>query len=233
MQMPDVNWTHSQTHHYLHGLRLTQLVNLLAGPQANEKTNYDAVRHAGLMQLLADWSLPLAVAKGSSHNHQAWEGGLKDHMAAMLRIAVPLYLRTALDFKGEEEKIPYTLQQVVLVVLLHDAEKWPRYGPPEHPLCTAWHHKAQEHAELSAMGLSEPDLPTAWYALAELIIEEWDKRYNLSITGYERNALKYAHGEAAESHSKNERLMKELGAFLHMLDTESARIGHSHGQGLG
>jgi len=58
------------------------------------------------------------VAKGSSHNHQAWEGGYLDHIAETMNIACQLY-RTLSSLR----KLPFTLGEALEVMFLHDIEK--------------------------------------------------------------------------------------------------------------
>jgi len=58
------------------------------------------------------------VAKGSGHNHQAWEGGYLDHVAETMNIACQLY-RTLSSLR----KLPFTLGEALEVMFLHDIEK--------------------------------------------------------------------------------------------------------------
>lgn len=50
--------------------------------------------------------------------------------------------------------------------------------------------------------------------------------WNINFTSEERNALKYAHGEG-DDYRPDKRVMNELAAFCHCVDTISARIYHS------
>jgi hypothetical protein len=58
------------------------------------------------------------IARGSSHNHQAWEGGYIDHIREVLNIAVVLY-----DALHPLRTLPFTLADAILVLYLHDVEK--------------------------------------------------------------------------------------------------------------
>ena len=58
------------------------------------------------------------VAQGSSHNHQAWEGGYLDHVRETMNIAVRLYY--SMDTKRQ---FPFPLADALLVIFLHDIEK--------------------------------------------------------------------------------------------------------------
>ncbi len=52
------------------------------------------------------------------------------------------------------------------------------------------------------------------------------KKYSIVFSEQELNALKYIHGEN-EDYSGKKRVMNELAAFCHSVDTISARIWHS------
>lgn len=67
------------------------------------------------------WYLNLSnfmTAKGSGHNHQAWEGGYLDHVRETMNIAVRLYY--SMD---NERQFPFPLSDALLVIFLHDIEK--------------------------------------------------------------------------------------------------------------
>jgi hypothetical protein len=57
-------------------------------------------------------------ARGSSHNHQAWDGGYLDHIREVMNIAVVLYQ----TFKILRP-LPFTLADALTVLFLHDVEK--------------------------------------------------------------------------------------------------------------
>jgi hypothetical protein len=69
--------------------------------------------HEQLMQM----SL-VTFAKGSTHNHQAWDGGYLDHVAEVMNIAVRLYA----DLTAMRQ-LPFTLSDALIVLYLHDLEK--------------------------------------------------------------------------------------------------------------
>jgi len=67
------------------------------------------------------------IAHGSSHNHQAWEGGYMGHMRDIMNIAFRIY--TDLDAARD---LPFLLSDALLVLFLHDIEKpWKYGGKPE------------------------------------------------------------------------------------------------------
>lgn len=55
-------------------------------------------------------------AAGSSHNHQAWEGGYFDHVLETINIARWLY-------STSPRPMPFKLEDALLVLFLHDLEK--------------------------------------------------------------------------------------------------------------
>jgi hypothetical protein len=52
------------------------------------------------------------------------------------------------------------------------------------------------------------------------------EKYNITFSDTELNALKYIHGEN-QDYTNKKRVMNELAAFCHVVDTISARIWHS------
>lgn len=59
---------------------------------------------------------------GSSHNHQAWEGGYNDHIAEVMNICMMLY--PAYNVR----KLNFSLSDALLVMYVHDLEKLWRDG---------------------------------------------------------------------------------------------------------
>ena len=55
------------------------------------------------------------------------------------------------------------------------------------------------------------------------------EKYNINFSKQEQNALKYIHGENKD-YPPNERIMNELAAFCHSVDTISARIWYNEGR---
>ena len=62
-------------------------------------------------------------AKGSSHNHQNWEGGYFDHIQEIMDFAYKLYFSISQD-----RELPFTLSDAMLILFLHDIEKPIKYG---------------------------------------------------------------------------------------------------------
>ena len=66
-------------------------------------------------------------AKGSSYNHQAWEGGYMGHMRDIMNIACRIYSNL-----NSVRSLPFSLSDALLVLFLHDIEKpWKYGGKPE------------------------------------------------------------------------------------------------------
>ncbi|MBI1364058.1 MAG: hypothetical protein GC134_08740 [Proteobacteria bacterium] len=67
-------------------------------------------------------------AHGSSHNHQAWVGGYKDHLAETFRLAEVMYSQF-----DTARPLPFTLASALICLYFHDVEKIWQYttGLPE------------------------------------------------------------------------------------------------------
>jgi hypothetical protein len=89
-----------------HYLDLSALLALV--PQPN---------HSKLWKIINEHWATVAVAHGSSHNHQAWKGGYLDHVAETMNIACQLYRTLSL------RKLPFYLHEALEVMFLHDIEK--------------------------------------------------------------------------------------------------------------
>jgi hypothetical protein len=89
-----------------HYLDLTSLMALIPDPN---RTN--------LWAIVRDEQESFTSAKGSSHNHQAWEGGYLDHVTEAMNIACQLYRTLSV------RKLPFSLHEALEVMFLHDIEK--------------------------------------------------------------------------------------------------------------
>lgn len=93
-----------------------ELLNLIALP--NRKQSY---------KIYKDNKEMFDIAHGSSHNHQAWEGGYMGHMRDIMNIAFVLYGEL-----NSRRELPFSLSDTLLVLWLHDIEKpWKYGGKPE------------------------------------------------------------------------------------------------------
>jgi hypothetical protein len=89
-----------------HYLDITSLMALIPDPN-----------RANLWAIVRDNNELFRVAPGSSHNHQAWEGGYIDHVTETMNIACQLY-RTL-----NVRRLPFSLSAALEVMFLHDIEK--------------------------------------------------------------------------------------------------------------
>lgn len=140
----------------------------------------------------------ITKAKGSNKNHQAWEGGYLEHIEQCFLIAFDMYESLEWIAADGSATLPFSLTSVFKVVFFHDIEKIWKYS----------------------VGLPIDFDKNEWYNTILPV------RYDLKFTSEELNALKYIHGEN-ENYDGNNRVMNELAAFCHAVDTISARIFHS------
>ncbi len=98
---------------------------------------------------------------------------------------------------SQVRELPFTLWDAILVLFLHDMEKPFTYAPHEH----------EEYKHLTDYELRDKVIKDRWFELTE----------------DHRNGLIYVHGEW-DDHKKNERVQWPLAAFVHCMDTMSARI---------
>lgn len=140
------------------------------------------------------------VAKGSAVKHQAWAGGYLDHLGEIFRIAEKIYISlTAI------RNVPYTFDQVLLVLYFHDIEKLWKYST----------------------GLPEG------FDKYHFLFETLSLEYRIVFSDAERNALEFVHGEASEEYSPTVRLMNGRASICHAADNLSARLWFDQGEGLG
>jgi hypothetical protein len=69
-------------------------------------------------QLLADFQKPIGLARGSSHNHQAWLGGYLDHVVETMNLALVQY-----ETLNACRPMPFVPSDALVVLFLHDVEK--------------------------------------------------------------------------------------------------------------
>lgn len=165
------------------------------------------------LNIYDDYADLIDTIPGSAHNHQAWPGGFKDHMAEILRVNAITY--AALNAL---RPLPFTLSSAAIALFLHDIEKPFKYGPATDPRCIPWQ---------SRFTTSDQWEEAKWDIIAVL-----EPRYGFALTDEERNAIKYTHGEGAD-HRKDMCVSTPLAAHVHHCDNTSARIYPNDGRGLG
>jgi len=150
-------------------------------------------------RILAEHRALFERARGSTHNHQTWNGGYIDHITDGLNYARHLY---ALD-AALGRPMPFTLSDALLIFYLHDLEK-------------PWRILVQESGE----AMNRPGLDTK--AAFKAFREEKLADYGLVLTPAQMNGLTYVEGEMGD-YSSTRRVMNELAAFCHKVDVWSAR----------
>ena len=137
--------------------------------------------------------------RGSTHNHQTWDGGYIDHITDGMNYARHLY---ALD-SALGRPLKFSLSDALVIFFLHDLEK-------------PWRIAVSESGE----AYNRPGLDTkaAFKAFREAKLKE----YGLELTPAQLNGLTYVEGELGD-YSSERRVMNELAAFCHKVDVWSAR----------
>lgn len=176
----------------------------------------DDPRREALLKFYDDYEDIIHYAAGSSHNHQAWEGGYADHIAEVLRIS-ELYH----DAMSAVRPLSYSKEAAIMSLFFHDIEKPFRYGPEDSAECNKWRRLAEE----AGAGYE------VWEDLKWDILAEIEAKYGFKLTADERNGIEYAHGEGS-AHEKFRRVASPLASHVHICDTASARIWHDEGQNL-
>jgi len=143
-------------------------------------------------------------ASGSTHNHQAWEGGYLDHLTEIMNIAVALYQPL-----NERRQLPFSLSDALLALYLHDLEK-------------PWKiHKNEKGGYENNPQLADKE-KQVWPFVQQKIEE-----YDFHLTSAHWNAIRYAEGEKND-YSNKSRTQLPLAAFVHMCDVWSARGWHDY-----
>jgi len=150
-------------------------------------------------RLLRDNRALFERVQGSTHNHQAWEGGYLDHVQEVLNIAWFLYWRF-----NKKRPHPFPVADVLLVMFLHDIEK-------------PWKYRVGSDGQLEH--IPKMRNKKAQHAFREAKIAE----YGIVLTEAQANALRYVEGEL-DDYSSRRRVMGPLAALCHMADVASARL---------
>lgn len=176
-----------------HYLDLTSLMSLI----------HDINRDK-LWRLIHDNISALMVARGSSRNHQAWEGGYLHHVVETMNIACQLYLTF-----NKLRTLPFELSEALEVMFLHDIEKPFKIGK------LLYYDGRQTEATKENRKLLRANLIT---------------KYAILLSAEQENALRYVEGVPDSEYTPGERTMGELAAFCHMVDIASARLWHDKGE---
>lgn len=141
---------------------------------------------------------------GSTHNHQTFVGGYFSHILDCMNYAYYLY-----DFDASFGRpLPFNKSDGLLILFLHDLEK-------------PWRIEVMDDGTVR----NRPGLDTkeAFKAFREKKLEE----YGMSLTPAQMNGLTYVEGELKD-YSSTHRVMNELAAFCHKVDTWSARAWYDY-----
>ncbi len=159
----------------------------------------DAPYRDSCERILADHRSLFERTRGSTHNHQTWDGGYIDHVTDGLNYARHLY---ALD-SALGRPMKFSLSDALLIFFLHDLEK-------------PWRILVQDDGQV----VNRPGLDTK--SAFKTFREEKLAEYGLALTPALLNGLTYVEGELAD-YSSQRRVMNELAAFCHKVDVWSAR----------
>jgi hypothetical protein len=197
-------------------------------------------KNTQLLKLLDDHRERIYEAKGSSNNHQAWEGGYLDHVVETMNIACQQYV-----WMSGARPLPFSLGQALAVMFLHDIEKpWKhskiRKNPDEcvcgHLLRDHWETKGNacivcQTAEKPCLQFVSIDPPVLMSSKQDrknfrrnIIVE-----YGIELTDAQWNALAYVEGVPDSEYTPGERTMGELAAFCYCCDIISARLWWNEG----
>lgn len=140
---------------------------------------------------------------GSLSKHQAWTAGYIDHLFEMMKIAEKLYKALS-----DERHLPFYLEDVALVIFLHDLDK-------------VWKYEKVNKQKVPIMRTPEE---RKQFTLKK--IEEFE----FDLTSEQLNAIMYIEGEG-EDYNPDFRVMGKLSAFCHCCDTLSARLWFDYPKG--
>lgn len=149
-------------------------------------------------RILADHRALFERARGSTHNHQTWDGGYIDHVVDGMNYARHLY---TFD-KAFGRPLPFSLSDALLVFFLHDLEK-------------PWRILIKDDQASNREGLATKDE-------FKKFREDKLAEYGLVLTPAQLNGFTYVEGEYKD-YSSTHRVMNELAAFCHKIDNWSAR----------
>ena len=155
-------------------------------------------------RVIADHRPLFEKAPGSTYNHHTWPGGYIDHVTECMNYARHQYALDSAFARG----MPFSLSDALLILFLHDLEK------PWRILVDA------TGTATNRLGL---DTKEAHKKFREDKLAE----YGLCLTPYQQNGLTYVEGEG-KAYSSKQRVMNELAAFCHRVDTWSARERYDH-----
>ncbi len=188
-----------------------------------------------LREFATDYYEVLSKAPGSSHNHQAWEGGYLHHVTETMNIACQLF-----NTLNQLRPLPFKVENALVVMYLHDIEKPFKDNPDVlTPLGISWkqycdetetkHWCDIEDGSRKAQPLHYRHPPINWKAVRRQFRTDIIVHLGIELMKEQWAALEYVEGE--HDYSPGKRSMNELGAFCHCCDILSARLWHDKGNG--
>ncbi len=164
----------------------------------------DEPNRSACLKILTEHRTLFEKTRGSTHNHQTWDGGYIDHITDCMNYALHLY-----DFDASFGRpLPFTKSDALLIMFLHDLEK-------------PWRIEVLSDGTVqNRIGL---DTKEAFKTFRENKLAF----YGLTLTPYQINGLTYVEGEIKDYSSKH-RVMNELAAFCHKVDNWSARAWYDY-----
>lgn len=164
----------------------------------------DEPNRTGCFKILNENRQLFETVRGSTHNHQTWDGGILDHVTDGMNYAYYLY-----EFdKGFGRPLPFSLSDSLLIFFLHDLEK-------------PWRIEVMEDGTVR----NRPGLDTK--EVFKKFREDKIEEYGLMLSKYQLNGLTYVEGELKD-YSSTHRVMNELAAFCHQCDNWSARAWYDY-----
>lgn len=160
-------------------------------------------------RILKDNRKLFETVPGSTHNHQTWPGGYIDHVTDGLNLVRHLYK----FFRKFGRKLPFACSDALLVFFIHDLEK-------------PW------RIELDADGNAHNRVGLETKEQFKLFREQKLREYGLELTPALQNAFTYIEGEYKD-YSSERRVMNELAAFCHLVDTWCARGWYDYPKATG
>jgi hypothetical protein len=163
----------------------------------------------GCLAILKDNRALFEQTRGSTHNHQAWDGGYIDHITDGMNYACHLYHFDEMFGRP----LPFSISDALLIFFLHDLEK-------------PWRIEVLKDGTVR----NKPGLDTK--EAFKQFREDKLKEYGIVLTDYQLNGLTYVEGEISD-YSSTHRVMNELAAFCHKIDVWSARVWYNYPKQFG
>ena len=175
----------------------------------------DKQQRAPLQRLLDENKARIASAPGSTHNHQAWDGGYLDHVIEGMNTGVQLY--RLMESIGRMSQLrsyeQFSLSDVLIVIFLHDIEKvWRvKIDVDYRPL-----RDSSDRYVIDERFKSKSEREK----LKQNVLVVYDMR----LTEAQLHALRYVEGMRDKDYSPGDRVILPLDVLCHTCDLWSARI---------